>query len=117
MSYVEGSPDHWSEDMTDTVTVYKGTTLDSYGKRGVAATGTQYACRIIADIVKTTTDQNRNTLEEGRLIILNDPDIGISDTLGLTSGFKGIVTRVDKKNYNANGTTTPHHAVIFFGRV
>lgn len=116
MSYIKGSPSHWEEDMTDTVTIYKASTLDNYGKRTVSATGTEYACRIIADFIKVTTDQNRTTLEEGRLIILNNPDIGIGDTLDTNSGLKGIVTRIDKKNYNANGTTTPHHAVIVFGR-
>jgi hypothetical protein len=102
--------------MTDTVQIFKGGALDSYGKRTVAATGKTYNCRIISDIVKVTTDQNRTVLEEGRLIILNDPDIGIGDALTLSTGVKGIITRIDKKNYSANGTTTPHHAVIFFGR-
>jgi hypothetical protein len=116
MTYVKGSPGHWTADMTDSVTIYPATTLDNYGKRSVSATGTSYACRIIADIVKTTTDQNRTTLEEGRLIILGDPTITIGDTLNTGSGQKGIITRVDKKNYSANGVTAPHHAVIFFGR-
>ena len=116
MSYVQGSPDHWTEDMTDTVTIYKASTLDNYGKRTVSATGTTYACRIISDYTKITTDQNRTTLEEGRLIILNDPDVNIGDTLNTGSGFKGIITRVDKPSYSANGVTTPHHAVVVFGR-
>ena len=116
MTYIKGSPSHWTADMTDSVTIYKATTLDNYGKRSVAGTGTAYACRIMSDFVKVTTDQNRTTLEEGRLIILNDPDVQVGDTLTLASGFKGIITRVDKKNYNANGTTTAHHAVVVFGR-
>jgi hypothetical protein len=116
MTYIKGSPEHWTEDMTDTVTIYAATTLDNYGKRSVSANGKTYPCRIIADIVKTTTDQTRNTLEEGRLIILGDPTITIGDVLNTGSGQKGIITRIDKKNYSANGVTTPHHAVIFFGR-
>jgi hypothetical protein len=116
MTYIKGSPGHWTDDMTDSVTIFKATTLDNYGKRSVGNTGTAYACRIISDLVKVTTDQNRTTLEEGRLIILNDPDVGIGDTLTTGSGLKGTITRVDKKNYKANGTTAPHHAVIVFGR-
>lgn len=116
MSYIKGSPSHWEEDMTDTVTIYKATTLDNYGKRSVAATGTEYACRIVSDFTKITTDQKRTTLEEGRLIILNDPDVSIGDTLDTGSGLKGIITKVDKPTYSANGVTTPHHAVIIFGR-
>lgn len=102
--------------MTDTVTIYKASTLDNYGKRTVSATGKTYACRIVSDYSKITTDQNRTTLEEGRLIILNDPDVNIGDTLNTGSGFKGIITRVDKPSYSANGVTTPHHAVVVFGR-
>jgi hypothetical protein len=116
MSYVKGSPDHWLDDMTDTVTVYKASTLDSYGKRTVSTTGTSYRCRIMADIVKTTTDQKRSVVEEGRLIILNDPDIAIGDKISLPDGNTPIVTRVDAVNYRANGTTTPHHVVVAFGR-
>lgn len=116
MTYIKGAPGHWTADMTDSVTIYPATTLDNYGKRSVSATGTNYACRIVSDIVKVTTDQNRTTLEEGRLIILGDPTLTIGDTLNTGSGQKGIITRVDKKNYSANGVTTPHHAVVFFGR-
>lgn len=116
MTYIKGSPSHWEEDMTDTVTIYKAGALDSYGKRTVAATGTEYACRIVSDVTKITTDQNRNVLEEGRLIILNDPDVQVGDTLNTGSGFKGIITRVDKPTYSANGVRTPHHAVVVFGR-
>lgn len=116
MSYIKGSPSHWEDDMTDTVTIYKGGALDSYGKRTVSGTGTVYRCRIMSDVVKTNTDQNRIVVEEGRLIILNNPNVAIGDTLNLGTGFNGIITRVDRKNYNADGTTTPHHAVISFGR-
>jgi hypothetical protein len=116
MSYVKGSPDHWLDDMTDTVTVYKASSLDSYGKRTVSATGTPYRCRIMADIVKTTTDQKRSVVEEGRLIILNDPDIAVGDKILLPGGNSPIVTRIDAVNYSANGTTTPHHVVVAFGR-
>lgn len=116
MSYVKGSPSHWVDDMTDTITIYKSSGLDSYGKRTVANTGTSYDCRIMSDVVKTTTDQNRSVVEEGRLVILNNPDVAIGDTIDLGSGYNAIITRVDKKNYKADGSTTPHHAVIFFGR-
>jgi len=117
MSYIKGSPDHWTDDMTDTVTVYKASTLDSYGKRTTSASGQKtYACRIISDILKQNTDQNRIVYEEGKLIILGEPDIGIGDRIVLPNGKEPIVKMVDIKNYNANGTTTPHHAVIAFGR-
>ena len=116
MSYVKGSPDHWLDDMTDTVTVYKASSLDSYGKRTVSATGTSYRCRIMSDIVKTTTDQKRSVVEEGRLIILNDPDVAVGDKISLPGGNTPIITRVDYINYNASGTTTPHHTVVTFGR-
>ena len=116
MAYIKGSPGHWTADMTDSVTIYPASTLDNYGKRSVSATGTTYACRIISDIVKVTTDQKRTVLEEGRLIILGDPTVTIGDTLSTGSGQKGIITRVDKPTYNANGVTAPHHAVVVFGR-
>lgn len=116
MTYIKGSPDHWTEDMTDVITVYKKTTLNAYGKLATSTTGTTYSCRIMADTLKQNTEQNRSVFTEGRLVILGNPDIGIGDRIVLDDGSEPIVTKLDKKNYSANGVTTPHHAIVFFGR-
>jgi len=117
MTYIKGNPTHWTDDMTDTVVVYKGTTMDSYGKRATSGTGTTYNCRIMSDITKITTDQKRGIIEEGRLIILNDPDVNVGDRITLSNGAEPIVKMVDKVNYKANGSVVNHHTVVTFGRV
>jgi hypothetical protein len=118
MTYIKGSPSHWTEDMTDTVVVYKGTTMDAYGKRATSGSGTTYNCRIMADNTKITTDQKRGIIEEGRLIILNDPNVDVGDRITLSNGAEPIVKMVDKVNYRANGSgVVNHHTVVTFGRV
>jgi len=118
MTYIKGNPAHWAEDMTDTVVVYKGTTMDAYGKRATSGSGTTYTCRIMSDITKITTDQKRGIVEEGRLIIMNDPDVNVGDRITLSNGAEPIVKMVDKVNYKANGLgVVNHHTVVTFGRV
>jgi hypothetical protein len=116
-SYIKGATFHWLPDMTDIVVVYKATgSFDAYGKRSTNVTGVTYTARIMSDETKITTDQKRTTVEEGTLIIMDDPDIHLGDRLVLPNGNEPVVKRVDRVNYNANGTTIAHHTKIAFGR-
>jgi hypothetical protein len=116
MPYVKGSPSHWTSDMTDSVIVYKASTRNEYGKYTIAATGTTYACRLMAEITRTRDTEGKQVVEGGSLIILNDADIAINDRLVLSAGSEPLVLGVDKVSYSANGTTAVHHTVVRFGR-
>jgi hypothetical protein len=115
MSYIKGSPNHWLDDMTDSVIVYKASTRDAYGKYTIAGQGTTYACRIMSEVTRNRDAESQQVVEEGSLIILNDADIATNDRLVIGSR-EPIVLGVDKVNYDANGTTTIHHTVVRFGR-
>jgi len=116
MSYVIGSPSHWTRDMTDSVTVYKASSRNEYGKYTTAANGTTYACRIMAEVSRTRDTEGKQVVEGGSLIILNDADIAINDRLVLSASSEPLVIGVDKVTYSANGTTAVHHTVVRFGR-
>jgi len=116
MSYIKGSPSHWVDDMTDSVTVYKATSRDAYGKHTVSGSGTTYACRIMSDVTRNRDAESQQVVEEGRLIILNEPDVAINDRLVLDSGREPIILGIDKVSYDANGTTVVHHTVVRYGR-
>ena len=116
MSYIKGSPSHWVDDMTDSVIVYKASTRDAYGKYTIAGQGTTYACRIMSDVTRNRDTESQQVVEEGRLIILNEPDVAINDRLVLDSGREPIILGIDKVSYDANGTTVVHHTVVRYGR-
>jgi hypothetical protein len=116
MSYIKGSPSHWEDDMTDSVTVYKATSRDAYGKHTISGSGTTYACRIMSEVTRKRDAESQQVVEEGKLIILNEPDIAINDRLVLDSGREPIVLGIDKVSYDANGTTAVHHTVVRYGR-
>ena len=116
MPYIKGSPDHWTEDMTDSVTVYKATSRDAYGKHTISGSGTTYDCRIMTEVTRQRDAESQQVVEEGKLIIMSEPNIAINDRLVLDSGFEPIVLGVDKVTYDANGTTAIHHTVVRFGR-
>ena len=115
MSYIKGSPSHWVDDMTDSVTVYKASTRNEYGKYTIAGSGTTYACRIMSEVTRQRDAESQQVVEEGSLIILNEPDIAINDRLVIGSR-EPIVLGVDKVTYDGNGTTAVHHTVVRFGR-
>lgn len=115
MPYIKGSPNHWEDDMTDSVTVYKATARNEYGKHTISGTGTVYACRIMSDVTRNRDAESQQVVEEGSLIILNDADVAINDRLVIGSR-EPIVLAVDKVTYDANGTTSIHHTVVKFGR-
>jgi hypothetical protein len=115
MSYIKGSPNHWVNDMTDSVIVYKASTRDAYGKYTISGTGTTYDCRIMAEVTRQRDAESQQVVEEGTLIILNDADIAINDRLVIGSR-EPLVLGVDKVVYDANGTSTVHHTVVRFGR-
>jgi hypothetical protein len=117
MPYIKGSPSHFTDDMTDSVTVYKASTRDAYGKYTTAANGTSYACRIMAEVTRTRDTEGKQVVEGGKLIILNDADVAINDRLVLSAGSEPLVIGVDKVTYKANGAGTAiHHTVVRFGR-
>jgi hypothetical protein len=116
MSYIKGSPSHWVDDMTDSVTVYKATARNEYGKHTISNSGTSYACRIMSEVTRKRDLESQQIVEEGTLIILNEADIAVNDRLVLDSGREPIVLGVDKVNYKANGTTAVHHTVVRYGR-
>jgi len=116
MTYIKGSPSHFVEDMTETITVHKQTTLDNYGKRSTAGQSATHSARVIADIRRTRDADGEITIEGGKLIVLNDADIAIGDRLILSGGNEPIILSVDKITYSANGTTAVHHTLVTFGR-
>lgn len=117
MQYIKGATWHWLPDMTDDVIVYKSTgDMDAYGKRTLSTTGTTYAAHIMSNEVKLTTDQKRTTLEEGTLIIMDNPDVNLGDRIQLPNGNIPVITKIDKMNYTVNDVTVPHHIKITFGR-
>jgi hypothetical protein len=116
MTYIKARPSLFTEDMTDIVTVYSQTTLDNYGKRATSATGTNIAARIVSDTKRSRSNEGETIVEEGSLIMLNNPSIAVGDRLVLPNGSEPIILVVDKINFSANGVTTPHHVVVKFGR-
>jgi hypothetical protein len=117
MAYIKGRPGHWTDDMTDSVTVYKASTRDAYGKYTTAANGTTYACRIMAEVTRTRDTEGKQVVESGKLYILNDANVAINDRLVISAGSEPLVIGVDKVTYAANGTgTAVHHTIVRFGR-
>jgi len=116
--YISGSPSHWAEDMTDSVTVYKAGALNNYGAQTIAGAGTAFDCRIISSVTIKRDEQGIEITEPGTLYILSDADIEIGDRITLPGGnLEPRVVEVDKVNYDANGTTTVHHTKVRFGAV
>ena len=116
MTYIKGSPSHFTEDMTETITVYKQSTLDNYGKRSTSANGTSYSARVMGEIRRTRDDAGEITVEGGKLIVLNDADIAVGDRLVLPGNNEPMILAVDKVTYSANGTAAVHHTLVTFGR-
>jgi hypothetical protein len=115
-TYVKGSPSHWLGDMTHTVTVYKASTLDNYGKRTIAGTGTNYNCHLILEKSNSRDEQGNQVSEGGKLYILSDADIDTSDRLDLpNTNIDPRITSVKKVRYMANGVSTVHHTLVSFG--
>jgi len=116
MAYINGQPDHWAEDMTDTITVYAPTTLDNYGKRSVSATGTSYSARVVSDVSRTLDSGGQQVVEGGTLYIMSDAAITVGTRLVLPSGKEPMVLSVRKISYPANGTPAVHHTLVKIGR-
>ncbi len=116
MTYIKGSPSHFTEDMTETITVHKQSTLDNYGKRSTAQQGATHSARVMGEIRRTRDDAGEVTVEGGKLIVLNDADIAVGDRLVLPGGNEPMILAVDKVTYSANGTTAVHHTLVTFGR-
>jgi hypothetical protein len=116
MTYIKGSPSHFTEDMTETITVYKQSTLDNYGKRATAVSGTTYSARVMSEIRRSRNDEGEINVEGGKLIVLNDVDIAVGDRLVLPGSNEPVILAVDKVTYSANGTTAVHHTLVTFGR-
>lgn len=118
MSYIIGQPNHWLDDMTDTITVFKKGNLDNYGSRSIAANSTQFACRIVSDVKNSRDDQGNEIVEGGVLYILSDANIEVGDRLDLPGNNPDPrILDVSKVNYKANGTTVVHHTRVRFGSV
>jgi len=116
MAYVSGQPTHWLKDMTDTITVYKATTVNNYGSKAISATPTTFSCRIISDVKISRDEQGTQVVEGGTLYILSDADIEVGDRLDLPgSNADPRILDVDKVTYSANGTATVHHTKVRFG--
>jgi len=118
MTYILGQPNHWTDDMTDTVTVYKASSLNNYGAKSIAANGTAYACRVVADVKNSRDEQGNEIVEGGTLYIMSDADIAIGDRLDLPgNNADPRILEVRKVKYNAAGTTTVHHTKVRFGSI
>ncbi len=116
MAYVKGQPNHWAEDMTDTITAYATTTLNNYGKMSVSASGTSYSARVVSDVSRTRDNEGQQIVEGGTLYIMSDAAITVGSRLVLPSGAEPLVLSVDKVTYPADGTPVVHHTVVKFGR-
>ncbi len=116
MPYIKGQPDHWADDMTETITVHAATTLDNYGKLSTAAGSTTFSARVVSDKSRTRDNEGEQIVEGGTLFIMSDAAIAIGSRLILPGGAEPIVLSVDKVVYSANGTPTVHHTVVKFGR-
>jgi len=118
MGYIAGSPNHWTEDMTDEVVVYSASTLDNYGKPSIAAEGVTYSARVVATIAKTRDEQGQQIVEGGKLYILGNANINFGDRLDLPEYTQDPrIIGIRKVYYDANGTRTIHHTEVTFGVV
>lgn len=116
MPYISGQPNQWTEDMTDTITVFKQTTVNNYGSKAISGSGTNFACRIISDVKTSRDEQGTQVVEGGTLYILSDADIEVGDRLDLPgSNADPRILDVNKVSYSANGTPTVHHTRVRFG--
>lgn len=116
--YTKGSPNHWLGDMTHTVTVYSASTLDNYGKRTIAGSGTNYNCHLIVEKSNTRDEQGQEIVEGGRLYILSDANITVNDRLDIPdTSIDPKITDVKKVRYRNNGTSSVHHTVVSFGAI
>ena len=116
MPYVKGQPDHWTDDMTDTITVYAPSTLDNYGKRSTSGSSTTFSARVVSETRRSRDNEGTQIVEGGTLYIMSDAAIEIGSRLVLPGGREPIVLAVDKTTYSANGTPAVHHTVVKFGR-
>jgi len=116
MTYISGSPNHWTEDMTDTITVYKASGINNYGAKTIAANGTTFPCRVVSNVTIKRDDQGIEITEPGTLYILSDANIEIGDRIDLPgTAPEPRIVEVRKVRYNANGTTVVHHTKVRFG--
>lgn len=116
MPYISGQPNHWTDDMTDTITVFKQTSVNNYGSKAISASGTNFSCRIISDVKTSRDEQGTQVVEGGTLYILSDADIEVGDRLDLPgSNADPRILDVNKVSYSANGTPTVHHTRVRFG--
>ena len=118
MTYIIGQPNHWSEDMTDTITVFKQQNLDNYGSRSIAANGTQFACRIVSGVKNSRDEQGNEVVEGGVLYILSDANIEVGDRLDLPGNNPDPrILDVSKVKYRAGNTAAVHHTKVRFGSI
>jgi|APGre2960657373_1045057.scaffolds.fasta_scaffold60812_3 hypothetical protein len=118
MAFIAGSPTKWTEDMTDTVVVYKASSINNYGAKTISASGTSFACRVVSNINIKRDDQGVEITEPGTLYILSDADIEIGDRIDLPgTAPEPRIVEVRKVKYSAAGTTTVHHTKVRFGAI
>jgi hypothetical protein len=118
MTYVKGPPNHWSDDMTDTITVFKKGNLDNYGSRSISGSGTQFACRVVSEVKISRDDQGNEITEGGTLYILSDANIEVGDRLDLPGNNPDPrILAVDKVSYKVGNTTVVHHTKVRFGSI
>ena len=116
MPYISGQPNHWLDDMTHTVTVYSASSLNNYGKKTIAASGTSYSCHLVVEKSVSRDEQGNQVAEGGKLYIMSDANISESDRLDLPdTSIDPRIISVKKVKYSANGTPTVHHTVVTFG--
>lgn len=116
MTYIQASPDHWTNDMTHSVTVYKASSLDNYGKKTISGSGTAYDCHLISEVRNSRDDMGNEVVEQGRLYILSDANIEVGDRLDLPGSVADprIIT-VKKLKYFNGSSDVVHHTVVTFG--
>lgn len=115
-AYIKGSPSHWAGDMTHTAVFYAASTLDNYGKRTIAGSGTSFPCHIQFSKSSSRDEQGQQVIEGGKLYIMSDANISINDRLDLPdTNIDPRITDIKKVKYMANGSSAVHHTVVSFG--
>jgi len=114
-TYINGSPDHWADDMTDTVTVYSASTLDNYGKRSTSATGTTYACHIVSKMNRKRDASGQQKTNEGKLYTVVSNTIAVGDRLVLPDSTEPLVISVSRIKYPTPSGSAVHNTVVEFG--
>lgn len=82
--------------MNDTIVVNARNSIDKYGKRGFASSGTTYTnCRVQTGSKLIRDAAGKEVIENGRVYVLGQCNISIGDKVTLPSGNTPTVILID----------------------